>query len=47
MEEVVIVSAARTAIGKFGKALNGIKVTSLGAAVIGGGKASKDHAQRR
>jgi len=35
MEEVVIVSAARTAIGKFGKALNGIKVTSLGAAVIG------------
>ena len=35
MEEVVIVSAARTAIGKYGKALNGIKVTELGATVIG------------
>ncbi|MDR2698826.1 MAG: acetyl-CoA C-acetyltransferase [Candidatus Methanoplasma sp.] len=36
MEEIVIVSAARTAIGKYGKALSGIKVTELGAAAIGG-----------
>ena len=34
MEEVVILSAARTAIGKYGKALSGIKVTELGAAAI-------------
>lgn len=34
MEDVVILSAARTAIGKYGKVLNGIKVTELGAAVI-------------
>jgi len=35
VEEVVILSAARTAIGKYGKALNGIKVTELGATAIG------------
>jgi len=35
VEEVVILSAARTAIGKYGRALNGIKVTELGAAAIG------------
>ena len=34
MEDVVIVSAARTAIGKFGKALSGIKATDLGAHVV-------------
>ena len=31
----MILSAARTAIGKYGKALNGIKVTELGATAIG------------
>ncbi|MDR0523947.1 MAG: acetyl-CoA C-acetyltransferase [Candidatus Methanoplasma sp.] len=35
MEEAVILSAARTAIGKYGGTLNGIKVTELGAAVVG------------
>jgi len=35
MEEVVILSAARTAIGKYGKALSGIKVTEFGATAIG------------
>jgi acetyl-CoA C-acetyltransferase len=35
MEEIVILSAARTAIGKYGKTLSGIKVTELGATVIG------------
>ncbi|MDR2846492.1 MAG: acetyl-CoA C-acetyltransferase [Candidatus Methanoplasma sp.] len=35
MDEAVILSAVRTPIGKYGKALNGIKVTELGAAVIG------------
>lgn len=35
MDEVVILSAVRTPIGKYGKALNGIKVTELGAAVVG------------
>ncbi|MDR1405054.1 MAG: acetyl-CoA C-acetyltransferase [Candidatus Methanoplasma sp.] len=35
MEDVVIVSAARTAIGKYGKGLSGIKATELGAAAIG------------
>ena len=35
MEDIVIISAARTAIGKYGKALNGIKVTELGATAIG------------
>ncbi|MDR0309232.1 MAG: acetyl-CoA C-acetyltransferase [Candidatus Methanoplasma sp.] len=35
MEEIVILSAARTAIGKYGKALSGIKVTELGATAIG------------
>ncbi len=34
MEEIVILSAARTAIGKYGKALSGIKVTDLGAAAL-------------
>jgi len=34
MEEAVILSAVRTPIGKYGKALNGIKVTELGAAVV-------------
>ncbi len=34
MKEAVIVSAARTAIGKYGKAFNGIKATELGAAAI-------------
>ena len=34
MEEVVILSAARTAIGKYGKSLKGIKVTELGAAAL-------------
>ncbi len=34
MEDVVIVSATRTAIGKFGKALSGIKSTDLGAHVV-------------
>ena len=34
MEEVVIVSAARTAIGKYGKTLAGIKATDLGAHVV-------------
>jgi len=33
MEEAVILSAARTPIGKYGKTLNGIKVTEYGAAV--------------
>jgi len=36
MEDIVILSAARTAIGKYGKALSGIKVTELGATVISG-----------
>jgi len=36
MEEIVILSAARTAIGKYGKALSGIKVTELGATAISG-----------
>ena len=35
MEEIVILSAARTAIGKYGKALSGIKVTELGATALG------------
>jgi acetyl-CoA C-acetyltransferase len=35
MEEIVIISAARTAIGKYGKALGGIKATELGATVVG------------
>jgi len=35
MEEIVIVSAARTAIGKYGSALKGVKVTELGGAVVG------------
>jgi len=34
MEEAVIVSACRTAIGKFGSAFNGIKSTELGAHVV-------------
>ncbi|MDR3205806.1 MAG: acetyl-CoA C-acyltransferase, partial [Candidatus Methanoplasma sp.] len=34
MDEAVILSAARTPIGKYGKALNGIKITELGAAVV-------------
>ncbi|AIZ57313.1 acetyl-CoA acetyltransferase [Candidatus Methanoplasma termitum] len=34
MEEVVILSAARTAIGKYGKSLKGIKVTELGATTL-------------
>ena len=34
MEEVVIVSATRTAIGKYGKTLAGIKATDLGAHVV-------------
>lgn len=35
MEEAVILSAVRTPIGKYGKTLTGIKVTELGAAVVG------------
>ncbi len=34
MQEAVIVSAARTAIGKYGKIFNGIKATDLGAAAV-------------
>ena len=34
MEEIVIVSAVRTAIGKYGKALTNIKATDLGAIAI-------------
>lgn len=34
MQEAVIVSAARTAIGKYGKIFNGIKATELGATAI-------------
>lgn len=34
MEEVVIVSATRTAIGKYGKTLSGFKATELGAHVV-------------
>ncbi len=34
MEKAVIISATRTAIGKYGKTLNGMKVTELGAAVV-------------
>ncbi|BEP43244.1 MULTISPECIES: acetyl-CoA C-acetyltransferase [Variovorax] len=34
MEDIVIVSAARTAVGKFGGSLAGIPATELGAAVI-------------
>ena len=34
MEEAVIISACRTAIGKYGKTLNGIKATDLGAPVV-------------
>ncbi len=34
MQEAVIVSAARTAIGKYGKTFTGIKATELGAAAI-------------
>jgi acetyl-CoA C-acetyltransferase len=34
MEEIVILSAARTAIGKYGKSLKGVKVTELGATAI-------------
>ena len=35
MEDVVIISATRTAIGKYGKTLAGIKATQLGAHVVG------------
>lgn len=35
MEEAVIISAARTPIGKYGKALAGFKATELGSIVIG------------
>ena len=34
MEEAVIIRACRTAIGKYGKTLNGIKATDLGAHVV-------------
>ena len=34
MEDIVIVSAARTAVGKFGGSLAGIAATELGALVI-------------
>ena len=34
MTEVVIVSGARTAVGKFGGALKGVKTVDLGALVI-------------
>lgn len=34
MENAVIISTTRTAIGKYGKTLNGMKVTQLGAAVV-------------
>lgn len=34
MEEAVIISACRTAIGKYGKTLSGIKTTELGAHVV-------------
>ena len=34
MEKVVIASATRTAVGKYGKALTGIKSTELGACVV-------------
>ena len=34
MDEAVILSACRTAIGKYGKALTGIKSTELGAHCI-------------
>ncbi len=34
MEDIVIVSAARTAVGKFGGSLAGIPATELGAIVI-------------
>lgn len=34
MEEVVIVAAARTAVGKFGGAFNNVSAVELGAAVI-------------
>ena len=34
MEEVVIVAAARTAVGKFGGALSGVAATDLGATVV-------------
>ena len=34
MEDIVIVSAARTAVGKFGGSLAGIAATELGAIVI-------------
>ena len=42
MEEVVIVSAVRTAIGKFGGSLAKVPATSLGATVI---KAALDKAK--
>ena len=35
MDEIVILSAARTAIGKYGGALKGVKVTELGATAVG------------
>ena len=34
MDEVVILSAVRTPIGKYGKTLTGIKATDLGAMVV-------------
>lgn len=34
MDEVVILSTVRTAIGKYGKTLTGVKATDLGAAVV-------------
>ncbi|MGZ3598083.1 MAG: thiolase family protein, partial [Syntrophales bacterium] len=34
MREVVIVSGARTAVGSFGSALNGVKTVDLGSLVI-------------
>ena len=34
MEDIVIVAAARTAVGKFGGSLAGVPATDLGAAVI-------------
>ena len=34
MEDIVIVAAARTAVGKFGGALAGVPATDLGATVV-------------
>ena len=46
MEDIVIVSAARTAVGKFGGSIANIAATDLGAIVIREAIANSDEHQR-